>query len=273
MKATAPKTVLCIHDLSSVGRCSLSVAGNVLAAMGHQPVALPTALFSTHTGGLGTPARQDCTAHAAAALAHYQQLGLQFDCVYVGYLASKADADLANTAFDAWPNALKVVDPVLGDNGTVYTGMQDKLAAIKALCQRADVILPNVTEACLLLGCDYPSDEFTAQTATELADQLITLCPQSIITGIQIPNYILCACGGRQSFTVQRLTLPRSYPGTGDLFASVLTGALLRGNALSAAADAAAGFVYDAIANTDPEANPAFGVWYEPILGHLYERT
>ena len=120
-KPVEPKKILCIHDLSGVGRCSLAVILPVLAGMGFQPVALPTVVLSTHTGGLGTPARMDGSAYGMAALEHYQTLGLQFDCIYTGYLGGEAQVALAEKAFALWPAAYKVVDPVMGDNGKAYS--------------------------------------------------------------------------------------------------------------------------------------------------------
>ena len=98
-KPVEPKKILCIHDLSGVGRCSLAVILPVLSVMGFQPVALPTVVLSTHTGGLGTPARLDGSAYGMAALEHYQELGLQFDCIYTGYLGGEAQVALAEKAF------------------------------------------------------------------------------------------------------------------------------------------------------------------------------
>lgn len=272
LRCEAPKTVLCIHDLSGLGRCSLSVITPVLTVMGHQPVALPTAVFSTHTGGLGQPAVQLCHGYGDAALEHYRTLGVQFDCIYTGYLASEEDQHLAAKAFYLWPDALKVVDPVMGDHGRFYTGMEDKLPGMQALCRTADLILPNLTEACFLLGEALPQQEPDEAAARELAGRLTALCPQAVVTGIPLGRHLACAGAGRSRFVVQRLKLDRSYPGTGDLFAAVLVGALLRGNALSAATDAAAGFVADAIAATDPQAEAALGVWFEPLIGRLAVR-
>ena len=117
MKPTEPKKILCIHDLSGMGRCSLAVILPVLSVMGIQPVALPTVVLSTHTGGFGTPARLDGCAYGETALEHYRELGLSFDCIYTGYLGGEEQAALAEKAFDLWPSAYKVVDPVMGDNG------------------------------------------------------------------------------------------------------------------------------------------------------------
>ena len=131
---SAPKTVLCIHDLPCFGRAALSVITPVLAALGVQPVALPTAILSTHTGGLGTPARMSNPGYGPAALAHYQRLGLRFDCIYSGYLADANQAKLVEQSMESWPGALAVVDPVLGDHGRMYAGLsEDMIPAMRSL--------------------------------------------------------------------------------------------------------------------------------------------
>ena len=152
IKPVEPKKILCIHDLSGVGRCSLAVILPVLSVMGLQPVALPTVVLSTHTGGLGTPARLDGCAYGEAALEHYHALGLDFDCIYTGYLGGEAQVALAEKAFALWPSAHKVVDPVMGDNGKAYATVTPELISrIRQLCRSANLILPNYTEAQLLL--------------------------------------------------------------------------------------------------------------------------
>lgn len=274
MKQTAPKMILCIHDLSGIGRCSLAVAAPVLSAMGFQPVLLPTALLSTHTGGLGQPVIHPMAEYGEAALAHYKELGIEFDCIYSGYLAAAQDQKLVQKAFDLWPNALKVVDPVLGDHGKFYTGMQELLPGMRQLCRSADLILPNQTEAYFLLGRNYSDEELSPEQAQQLADDLSQTVQKAVITGLPMGKHLCCAgSAGRDRFLVKRMRIDRSYPGTGDLFAAVLVGCMMRGNALSAAADAAAGFVAEAINYTDPAAEPAFGVWFEPLLGRLCERN
>jgi len=172
-KPVEPKKILCIHDLSGVGRCSLAVILPVLSVMGFQPVALPTVVLSTHTGGLGTPARMDGSAYGMAALEHYQELGLQFDCIYTGYLGGEAQVALAEKAFALWPAAYKVVDPVMGDNGKAYSTVTPALVErIRSLCRAADLILPNYTEAQLLLQQQPVTDELDDTAAQALADAL-----------------------------------------------------------------------------------------------------
>ena len=243
IKPVEPKKILCIHDLSGVGRCSLAVILPVLSVMGLQPVALPTVVLSTHTGGLGTPARLDGCAYGEAALEHYHALGLDFDCIYTGYLGGEAQVTLAEKAFALWPSAHKVVDPVMGDNGKAYATVTPELISrIRQLCRSANLILPNYTEAQLLLQrtpVDDPPDDAAAQA---LADELTALAPSAVVTGL---------------------------PGTGDLYGAVLIGSLIQGNALSAAADNAAEFVSLAIQNTPVGQDTRFGVWFEPLLPRL----
>ena len=265
LKITEPKKVLCIHDLSGVGRCSLAVILPVLSVMGIQPVAL-----STHTGGFGAPARLDGCAYGEAALEHYRELGLSFDCIYTGYLGGEAQAALAEKAFDLWPSAYKVVDPVMGDNGRAYTTVTPAfIDRMRQLCRRADLILPNATEAGLLLEkpLSDPLDEAGAQA---LADELAAaLAPSVVVTGLQLDKYIACAGAGRERFVVKKLHIARSFPGTGDLYGAVLIGSLIQGNALSAAADNAAEFVALAIQKTPYDQDTRFGVWFEPLLPRL----
>ena len=176
LKITEPKKVLCIHDLSGVGRCSLAVILPVLSVMGIQPVALPTVVLSTHTGGFGTPACLDGCAYGEAALEHYRELGLSFDCIYTGYLGGEEQAALAEKAFDLWPSAYKVVDPVMGDNGKAYSTVTPAfIDRMRQRCRRADLILPNATEAALLLEREPQTDAFDDASAQALADELLTL--------------------------------------------------------------------------------------------------
>ena len=178
LKPTEPKKILCIHDLSGMGRCSLAVILPVLSVMGCQPVALPTVVLSTHTGGLGTPARLNGAAYGLAALKHYRELGVEFDCIYTGYLGGEEQVALAEKAFDLWPAARKVVDPVMGDNGKAYSTVTPALIdRMRGLCRRADLILPNATEAALLLEREPQTDAFDDASAQALADELLTLAP------------------------------------------------------------------------------------------------
>lgn len=270
LKTTEPKKVLCIHDLSGFGRCSLSVILPVLSVMGVQPVALPTVLLSTHTGGFGQPARLDGAAYGQAALQHYHQLGISFDLIYTGYLGGEEQAALAQLAFSLWPQAHKVVDPVLGDGGHAYSTVTPAfIQRMRDLCRQADLILPNCTEVSLLLDTPLPEGEITPDTAQALADKAASLAPNAVVTGLPMGSYIGCAGGGKDRFVLKKLHLDRNFPGTGDLYGAVLVGSLLQGNALSAAADNAAEFVSLAIQATPVDQETRCGVWFEPLLPRL----
>ncbi len=270
LKAVPPKKVLCIHDLSGMGRCSLSVIMPVLAVMGNQPIALPTVLLSTHTGGLGSPARLDGNEYGLAALEHYHTLDVSFDCIYSGYLGGEAQVDLVERAFALWPVAYKAVDPAMVVDGQPYNTVTPALVArIRALCSKADLILPNITEACLLLDRPCSTADIDESEAEALAKALGELSPCAVVTGMPMGKYVGCAGSGAEPFVIKKLYIDRSFPGTGDLFGAIVTGSLMRGNALSAAADAAAEFVATAIRETPRSADTRYGVWFEPLLARL----
>ena len=205
----APKTVLAIHDLPGFGRAALSVIVPVLSTLGVQTVALPTAVLSTHTGGLGTPAKLANPGYGPAALEHYHRLGVKFDCIYSGYLADAAQAKLVEQAFELWPRAFKVVDPVLGDGGRLYSGLGD--------------VAPQ----------NAPDEH------------------------------------GGEGYAVKTPLQPRMFHGTGDIFAAVLVGRILRGNVPQAAVQAAAAFVAECIRQTPEGADERLGVWLENALPKL----
>lgn len=209
-----------------------SVILPVLSVMGVQPVALPTVLLSTHTGGFGQPARLDGAAYGQAALQHYHQLGISFDLIYTGYLGGEEQAALAQLSFSLWPQAHKVVDPVLGDGGHAYSTVTPAfIQRMRDLCRQADLILPNCTEVSLLLDTPLPEGEITPDTAQALADKAASLAPNAVVTGLPMGSYIGCAGGGKDRFVLKKLHLDRNFPGTGDLYGAVLVGSLLQGNA------------------------------------------
>lgn len=269
--SNAPKTVLAIHDLPGFGRAALSVIVPVLSCLGVQAVALPTAVLSTHTGGLGTPAKLSNPGYGPAALAHYQRLGLRFDCIYSGYLSDPTQAKLVEQAFELWPHALKVVDPVLGDSGRLYKGLgAEMVPAMYNLCSKADLIIPNVTEAALLLGDPLPGVG-SAEQAAEQTARLTRIAPQVVVTGVADGRSIGCvgAARGGQGYFVKTPLIPRMYHGTGDIFGAVLVGRILQGNVPQAAVQAAAAFVADCIRLTPEGADERLGVWLEAALPKL----
>lgn len=268
--------VAAIHDLSGFGRCSLSVIFPTLSTMGVQVCAVPTAILSTHTGGLGEVVMRDLTDFIQPALEHYRSLDLDFECVYSGFLGGVEQIDRCLAFFGAYPDALHVVDPVMGDHGKPYrTVTQPMRSRMRELVQVADIITPNLTEVYILLGQDYVFDPLTTSRAKSLLARLSELGPELVVvTGVQMASGELANIGydsGRSAFwKVDCEYVPVSYPGTGDLYAGVLTGGLLTGDSLPIAMDRATRFVELAIKTTySYGTDPRHGVMLEKCLHWL----
>lgn len=272
-----PKKVLCLMDLSLAGRASLAVVLPVLAACGVQACPLPAALFSTHTGGFGSVVRQDEADFCHNALEHFKREKIDFDAVYVGYLFGEKQFALAEAALAQYPNALHLVDPALGDGGKVYNGLgEENVQRMKALCQKARLITPNVTESALLLDED-PEKALVGAQAMEI--RLAKLAGESCsVLVTSVPNgsgfeMMGCGPGGRDFFRIPSHHVNQHYPGTGDLMTSALCGLLLsRGDKnLKKAAELAGAFVETAAKATyEGGGNPRNGLWFEPFLPMLH---
>lgn len=271
------KQALAIHDLSCVGRCSLTVALPVLSACGVHTSALPTALLSTHTGEFTGYTCLDLTAEMRRILAHFDALPLRFDGVYSGFLGSAEQISLVGETIRRCKSAgaLAVVDPVMADHGRLYATYTPEMAAgMRELCRLADVMVPNVTEACLLLDAPYapePDEKQTTALLTGLAERFG--CGQVIITGVK-RGAMLGAAGfnaaeGRVTFAGAP-ALHQVFYGTGDVFASALTGALLRGRSTEAATRLAVGFTNEAMRHTLQNGLPLrYGVAFEQAIPWL----
>ena len=275
-----PMRIAAIHDLSGFGRCSLAVIIPVLSAMGMQVCAVPTAVLSSHTGGLGEVAMRDLTDYLPDALAHYLRLGLEFECIYSGFLGSQSQIDHCLAFFKSYPDALAVVDPVMGDHGKAYrTVTPDMRSRMHELVRVADVITPNLTETCMLLGDEYRHEPMTRTQAKSMLTRLAAIGPkQIVITGVELASGEKLANVG---YDVERSAfwcvpcdyVPASYPGTGDLFAALLTGALLSGDSLPLAINRAARFVSMAIKTTfGYGTDPRHGVMLEKLMPEIARR-
>jgi len=282
--------VAAIHDLSCFGRCALSVIMPTLSVMGLQCVPLPTALFSTHTGGFTGMHFVDLSDSMEGIADHFETLPLTFDAIYSGFLGSARQIGIVSDFIDRFrgegqSRARVMVDPVMGDDGKLYSTYTDELqAGMRRLCEKADIITPNLTEACFLTGspwCDTSAmSAVQAETyAGELAKKMAVFgASQIVITGVpfgdRIGTYVLDASAGRAStFFYHVHHQPKSFPGTGDIFASVLLGALMRGDALTDATRAAADFVGEVIAYSQACGEPTRdGVLLEPMLLKLAKR-
>lgn len=274
---TTPR-VAAIHDMSGFGRCSLTVAIPVLSAMGVQCCPLPTAFLSTHTGGFTGFTFLDMTEEMPKVAAHWQELDLRFHAIYSGFLASERQIGIVSDFIRTFrrSDTLVVIDPVMGDDGKAYQTYTSALCSgMTHLAELADVITPNLTEAAFLLGRPYdqlPQEETGLQ---ELVRELGLHGRRSVVlTGVSLsPGKTGAMCFDAKTSrteTVQVDMIAHPLLGTGDIFASVLTGALVRGDTLFSAAAQAADFVRACAVHTAAQDLPLReGVDFEPMLGLL----
>ena len=270
--------VAAIHDMSGFGRCSLTVAIPILSAMGIQCCPLPTAFLSTHTGGFEGFTFLDMTDEMPKVSAHWKQLGLSFQALYSGFLGSERQIGIVEDFIRDFraPGTVVVVDPVMGDHGRVYQTYTPAMCAGTAhLAAQADVITPNLTEAALLLDIPYEDLPSGEAGCREIVERLSLDGKRSVVlTGASAEEGetgAVCydASTGRVE-VVETQRVPREFHGTGDVFASVLTGALVQGASLTEAARAAVDFVRLCAERTAAEGLPMReGVDFEPLLGTL----
>ena len=263
--------VLSIQDLSCMGKCSLTVALPILSAMGISTSVLPTAILSTHTG-FPDPIVQPMTENITAFADHMASVGGKFDAISTGYLSDPQQAEAVCGVLDKF-DCLKVIDPVMGDHGKLYSRITpEHVEAMAELCRRGDYLLPNVTEAAFLTGMPY-RETCDGNYLIEMADALCGMGARGvIITGITWdPGYTGWAgmLSGRL-FSYRARKIPCSQHGTGDMFAAVTTGALTRGKPLHVAATLGAKFVEKTMAVT--VSSTPFGANFEPILPWLWEQ-
>lgn len=268
---------LAIHDLSCVGRCSLTVALPILSAAGVETSVLPTAVLSAHSGFEGFTYR-DMTGDIPDIVGHFAELKLRFDALYSGYLGSYAQLEQISRLFEAFgsSDALILVDPVMADDGKLYRNFTPEFAkGMAKLCAQADVIVPNVTEAFFLLGIPYETPPYSEERIREL---LLSLAEYGrfdiVLTGVVCRE-------GEQGIVVyerasghiseyRRPAVEGTYCGSGDVFASALLAGLLNGKPLYQAATIAADFTTASILSTHEEGRDVrYGVNFErnlPVL-------
>ncbi len=257
------KNILAIHDLSCFGRCALTVVIPTLSAMAHQVTPLPTALLSTHTGGFEGMEFVDLSSTLKPNFDHMVKSGAHFDAVYSGFLGSAGQIDTVSYIIKQNPDALILVDPVMGDDGVLYqTYTEEMKKRMCELCHLATVITPNITEAHFLLGEDdithcfdsrYEAETAARALITRLYDEYKT--PHIVITGVEYTGdnkkFICTAtCTEGETDFIEKEYAGTGYPGTGDIFASVLLGKLLDGHTFKESAELAADFVRETVNDT-----------------------
>ena len=265
--------ILTIQDISCAGQCSMTVALPVLSACGHEVCILPSAVLSTHTGGFQNPVVQDLTENMAAIRDHWLREGISFDFIYTGYLGSIQAVQETIGIIDVLlaPGGQVIVDPAMADHGKLYRGLDEAYAeAMKALCARADIVLPNITEAAMMTGM-----EFHKELDEDYVRQLLTTMTAGsvLMTGVGFkPDETGFALKtGDRIVTSHHPRLDRNYHGTGDLFASAFVGALASGKEVFDGARIASAFTLKSICNTYEQPAHWYGVKFETALPDLIE--
>ena len=291
------KRVLTVQDISCVGKCSLTAAIPVISAMGIEVCPLPTAILSNHTA-FSSFSFLDLTDKIPEILNEWKKQGFHFDAIYTGYLGSIKQIDLVHKILDefAQNDTLVVIDPCMADNGKLYTGFsQDFVNQMAKLCGRANVILPNMTEACFLVNQDYDIFTHTNESITKLMAKLLSLGANHVVLkGVDFSSdKIGVAYYSQKNNNDSRNLIGKSiiensiddmkiyfhhrydenFHGTGDLFASVVTGALVLKKELKEAVEIACDFIQESIECTlsNPNYN-WYGVEFESALKNLPQR-
>ena len=277
------KRIVTIQDISCVGKCSLTVALPIISAMGVETAIIPTAVLSTHTMFKGFTFR-DLTADIKPIMDHWQKEGIGFDAIYTGYLGSFEQIDLMKELFSRFKgkNTKVIVDPCMADNGKLYPGFTVEFAkAMAGLCSQADIIVPNLTEASFMLGIPYKEAGSYDQTyIEELLKKLAALgAKEVVLKGIELPGkkgkigIASYNAKTKQTSWYFHTKMSTSFHGTGDIFASVLTGALVRGLSLEKAYALAGDFVVQSIKKTlSHKDHNTYGVDFEAAFPTLIRK-
>lgn len=274
------KRILTIQDISCVGKCSLTVALPIISAFGVETAVLPTAVLSTHTAFSGFTFH-DLTDDLTAIKEHWKKEKIGFDALYTGYLGSFKQLEIVSEIFDDFKsdNGLVLIDPVMADNGKLYTGFTQEFAdAMAKLCSKADVIVPNLTEASFMLKEPYVASGYDEDYIKAMLVKLCKLgAKTAVLTGVSFEEGKLGAYGynsvSGEYFYYFREHLPQSFHGTGDVFASALLGALTIGKNIQDALEVAVDYTVESISKTIENAEHNwYGVDFESAFPYLIER-
>ncbi len=271
------KRVFAIHDMSGIGKCSLTAAIPIISAAGAECNPIPTAVLSSHTGNISGYTFRDLTDDLYDYIAHWKKIGIRPDTIYSGYLGSGEQIEFVASVIRDFSDekTLVIVDPAMADSGVLYTGFDVSFAdKIKKLCSMADVITPNLTEACILTGIGYREDYDESYIAS-LIDALSLLTGRYVIlTGVSDKAGMTGCCvydslnSDLRYFSSEKCD--GVYYGTGDVFSSVLTALMTNGINIFEAAEKAVEFTYKAVYETYSEGTDTrLGIAFEKFLGDL----
>ena len=275
------KQVAAIHDISGMGKCSLTVALPILSAAGIITSIMPTAVLSTHTGGFTGFTYRDLTEDLLPFARHWKSLDVHFDALYSGFLGSFEQLEIVSQIFDLLraQDTLVLVDPVMADNGQLYSVYTpDFPKGMAKLCAKAGLIVPNLTEAAFLLGEPYREGPYEKAYIERILRDLVKLgAPRVVLTGVWFGEDKLgAACFDSTTGTVNYAfneRIPGYFHGTGDVFGSALLAGLMRGQSLADATQLAVDFTAGSIRRTyQAGTDLRFGVDFEEELPALQAR-
>lgn len=272
------KRLVTIQDISCFGKCSLTAVLPVISAMGVETAAIPTAVLSTHTGsGFSGYTFRDLTEDIPAIAEHWKTLGIKFDAIYTGYIGSCRQIEVVKDFINEFrgKDTPVIVDPVIGDGGRMYPGFDESFVdSMRSLCSVADCILPNATEAALLLGKPYIENPGESGIKSMLRSLTELGCDTAVMTGASR------RAGENGAMAYSRSSgefygsfcenIEGSFHSTGDIFSGVVSGGLALGMGLETALGLAVKFTHDCIKATIPiQEEQWYAVRFEPCLGEL----
>jgi len=270
------KKVLTIQDISCVGQCSLTVALPILSACGMETCILPSAILSTHTAGFSGFTFRDLTDDIPAIKEHWQKEGINFEAICTGYLGSTKQIDYVKDILDTMgtPDCVRIVDPAMADNGKLYPAFdKEYVDAMKGLCASADILLPNITEACFLADLEY-RENYGEEYITELCQKLSALGAGTVVlTGVgyrEGKTGVSVYTDGKLCY-YEHERISKGCHGTGDIYAAAFAGALMNNKSVFEAAKIAADYTVKCIINTQGDASHWYGAKFETALGDLIE--
>lgn len=273
------KRIVTIQDISCIGKCSLTVALPVISACGIETAVIPTAVLSAHTA-FNEFTFRDLTDEIEPIMNHWQKENLKFDAIYTGYLGSFRQLELMEKFFDKFrtDDNIVFIDPVMGDHGVLYSGFTQEFADKMAkLCARADVIVPNLTEACFMLHEEYIENGYSEEYIKNILKKLASLgCKNVVLTGVAFEDGklgIMAYDSEKDKFSsyfTEKINI--RFHGTGDVFSSACIGGLVKGLSLEGALKTAVNFTVEAIrASMKDNERLWYGVNFEEAIPFLLE--
>ena len=270
----AYKKILTIQDISCVGQCSLTVALPILSACGMETCILPSAVLSTHTAGFSGFTFRDLTDDMPAIQEHWKKENIKFKAIYTGYLGSIKQIGYVRDILKTMGtnDCVRIVDPAMADNGQLYSIFnQDYVEAMKVLCGEADILVPNITEACFLTDEEY-KETYDEGYICNLVEKLRALGAKTVVlTGVSYESgktgVVVYGNGKMEYYKHDKIA--KGSHGTGDIYASAFVGALMNDKSIYESAKIAADYTVKCIINTQGDADHWYGAKFETALGDL----